>query len=128
MKEVESEIRKKLDFFENEFNSGQIEKLVNGFFTSNCIITGAEVPLLIGRAAAIAVFNQLRSTQESVSFTIVELREGSGDMHLCLVQTIGKTTKGEELPLKSLVTFRDTLEGLLCEADFFTPGRYDTGA
>lgn len=125
MNDINAQISEKLDFFVEKFNAAKIEELVNGFFTEDCIVTGSGVPhCLVGREAAIAAFNQVRSVQEEVSFNVVETRYGTG-MHHCVVQTQSRMKDGSDAFLKSFVVFRETEGGLLCEVDFFAEGRFE---
>lgn len=126
MSDVDVQIEAQLNFFVEKFNAGQIEDLVNGFFTEDCIVTGSEVPFLVGRRAAAAVFNQVHSMQEGLNFEVVETRKSSGGLHYSVVQTRSKMKgDGSDSNLKSLAIFRETKDGLLCEVDFFTSGIFE---
>lgn len=121
--DINDEIRSLYDLFEEKINAGQIEELVEGFFTEDAIATGHEAPYIKGRQGLVVLFNQVHSIQKDVKIEMVETREGDDSLIYNIANT-RSIIREHDAPaaLKSLCIFRKTEAGLKCEVDFFAMG------
>lgn len=120
---INDEIRALYDLFEEKINAGDIENLVDTFFTEDAIATGHEAPFLKGRDGLIAMFSQVHSMHKEVRIEMVETREGDDSLIYNIANTRSVIRENDApAALKSLCIFRKTASGLKCEVDFFALG------
>ena len=120
---INDEIRSLYNLFEEKINAGEIEMLVDAFFTEDAIATGHEAPYLKGREGLVAMFTQIHALQKDVKIEMVETREGDDSLIYNFANT-RSISRENNMPvaLKSLCIFRKIETGLKCEVDFFALG------
>ena len=117
---TDREIRALYDFFEKQSKAGEIQALVDGFFTDDAIVTGHLIPIVRGRTAICGLFEHLHREQENVRIDMIETRHADEELIYNLADT-HSVVRGPQVAvmLRSLCIFRRTNVGLRCEGDFF---------
>lgn len=116
-----SELRARLDYFEEMFASGDIETLADNFYTEDAVVEGYGMSPQVGRRAIVEAFQGARSAGLSrIKVDSSEPPRASGDMAYQFI-TNDNDFAGQTEVHRALLVWRRIGDEWLCEVDFFTP-------
>jgi ketosteroid isomerase-like protein len=114
--------RERYDYFERMFEQGDIELMVNEFYTDNAVVEGFGMAPQVGKAAIAQAFKAAREG----AFARIQIKMDSpapstGDVVYQFITNDNVALNGAVDVHRALIVWRHTANGWKCEVDFFCP-------